>query len=336
MNNGCDFHVPSVRAVLHLSCEEDFFSECYLRRSSFYYNQAWEVIVIMMARGGNKLLPSEPETILIPICPFTMGSTDVEAKDLIQRYSDFDRRLFQRELPQHTVDVSAYRIGKAPITNTLFAAFVKAAGYRTTAEEEGWGFHWPDGIARVEGADWRHPVGPGSGIDDKMEHPVVEVSWHDAVAYCAWLAELTGKPYRLPTEAEWEKAARGTDGRRWPWGDEWEPMRCNCERRVGTTTPVAAYSPAGDSPFGCVDMVGNVWEWTSTTIGSEDPWPARFVYPYRPDDGREDMSLPTRRVGRGGSWTNDEPNCRCAFRFADPPGERYSNEGFRVAMSVVE
>ncbi len=290
----------------------------------------------MAATEHNNLPAFEPETMLIPAGPFIMGSTRAEVEELIRRYPDTDRRLFERELPQHTVHLPTYRIGKAPVTNTQFAAFVEATGYKTTAEKEGWGFHWPDKIAEVEGADWQHPAGPSSQIDDKMDHPVVQVSWHDAVAYCAWLAEITGKPYRLPTEAEWEKAARGTDGRRWPWGGEWHPESCNCERRVGDTTPVGKYSPDGDSPFGCVDMVGNVWEWTSTTIGSEDPWPSRFVYPYEPDDGREDMSLPTRRVGRGGSWTNDQRNSRCAFRFADPPSERYSNEGYRVALSIAQ
>lgn len=290
----------------------------------------------MAATEHNNLLAFEPETILIPAGPFIMGSTQAEVEELVRRYPDTDRRLFERELPQHAVDLPTYRIGKAPITNAQFAAFVEATGYKTTAEKEGWGFHWPDKIAKVEGADWQHPAGPSSQIDDKMDHPVVQVSWHDAVAYCAWLAEITGKPYRLPTEAEWEKAARGTDGRCWPWGDEWNPEFCNSERGVGDTTPVGKYSPDGDSPFGCVDMVGNVWEWTSTTIGSKDPWPSRFVYPYQPDDGREDMSVPTRRVGRGGSWTNDERNSRCAFRFADPPSERYSNEGYRVVLSIAD
>jgi len=291
---------------------------------------------MMMPKECDDLLVFEPETVLIPAGPFIMGSTEAEVEELIDRYPDTDRRLLERELPQHTVYLPAYRIGKTPVINTQFAAFVEATSYKTTAEKEGWGFHWPDRIAKVKGVDWRHPIGPSSRIDDKMDHPVVQVSWHDAVAYCAWLAEVAGKPYRLATEAEWEKAARGTDGRIYPWGDEWNPELCNCEWRVGGTTPVGKYSPTGDSPFGCADTIGNVWEWTSTTIGSTGPWPSRFVYPYLPDDGREDMSLPTRRVGRGGSWTNDKRNSRCAFRFADPPSERYSNEGFRVALSIVQ
>ena len=288
----------------------------------------------MTEERNDTLHPFEPTTVLVPAGSFIMGSTEAEVEELVRRYPDTERRLFEREVPQHTVQLSAYEIGQAPVTNAQFAAFIEATGYRTTAEKEGWGFHWPDKIAKIEGVDWQHPSGSGSNIDGKADHPVVMVSWYDAIAYCNWLAEVTGKPYRLPTEAGWEKAARGTDGRRWPWGDEWNPAFCNCNRQVGDTTPVGKYSPSGDSPYGCFDMIGNVWEWTSTTIGTKDPWPAPFVYPYRPDDGREDISLPTRRVGRGGSWTNDERNSRCAFRFADPPGERYSNEGFRVALTI--
>ena len=279
-------------------------------------------------------LSFEPETILIDAGQFIMGSTQGEVERLFHRYPDSDRRLFERELPQHTSELSSYRIGKAPLTNEEFAAFIGDTGYKTTAEQEGWGFHWPDKIAKVVGADWRHPAGSNSSIESKGDHPVVQVSWYDCIEYCAWLARATQRPYRLPTEAEWEKAARGTQGQSWPWGNYWNPSFCNCMRIIGDTTAVGKYSPAGDSPYGCVDIVGNVWEWTSTTIGSVEPWPARFVYPYDPADGREDLNIPTRRVGRGGSWTNDERNARCAFRFADLPSERYSNQGFRVALSM--
>jgi len=279
-------------------------------------------------------LPFEPDTILIPEGSFIIGSTDVEVNELIDRFPDTDKRLFERELPQHRVHLYTYHIGISPITNAQFSAFVRATEYKTTAGEEGWGFHWPGKIAKIEGCDWQHPTGPDSNLKGILDHPVVQVSWHDACAYCVWLVKVTGKPYRLPTEAEWEKAARGIDGRIWPWGNKWDANLCNCERLVNSTTSVGKYSPAGDSPFGCVDMVGNVWEWTSTTIGCLEPWPAHYVYPYDPNDGREDLSLPTRRVGRGGSWVNDRRNSRCAFRFADPPSERYSNQGFRVALRI--
>jgi formylglycine-generating enzyme required for sulfatase activity len=132
---------------------------------------------------------------------------------------------------------------------------------------------------------------------------VVLVSWHDAVAYCNWLAEVTGKPYHLPSEAEWEKGGRGSDGRIYPWGNQWDAKRCNSEEgSKGGTTPVGAY-PHGASPHGLLDMAGNVWEWTRSLWGEDWQKPS-FKYPYDPDDGREDLNAPASvcRVLRGGSW----------------------------------
>lgn len=117
----------------------------------------------------------------------------------------------------------------------------------------------------------------------------------------------------LPTEAEWEKAARGTDGRIFPWGNKWDPEICNTGFRFKGTTPVGKFSPRSDSPYGCSDMSGNVFEWTSTTIGNFEPWPAKYSYPYNPNDGRENQKVKTRRVGRGGSYSRGEIYCRTAF-----------------------
>jgi formylglycine-generating enzyme required for sulfatase activity len=278
----------------------------------------------------------EPEMIFIKEGFFIMGSTESEIEDLGKRYPETDKRLFDREAPKSNIFLPDYFIGKYPITNLQFEYFIQSTKYQTTAEKEKWGFHWLDKIIKIEGANWRNPTGIKSNIEHQMNNPVIQISWYDALEYCKWLAEITHKPYRLPTEAEWEKAARGTDGRIWSWGNEWNPNFCNCERRFGFTTPVGNFSSQGDSIYGCADMMGNVWEWTSTTIGSMQPWPSKFENPYKPDDGREDLNLPTRRVGRGGSWTNDQRNVRCAFRFADPPTERYSNQGFRIALDVLK
>jgi formylglycine-generating enzyme required for sulfatase activity len=142
-----------------------------------------------------------------------------------------------------------YHIAKTPTTVAQFAAFVRATGYRTYWEKQN------------DSWTWRTPRGEGSTIKGKSDHPVTNVYWDDAVAYCEWLSKRTGRSYRLPTRAEWEKAARGSDGRIYPWGN-WPPNEqlCNFKKNVGDTTPVGRYRN-GASPYGCLDMAGNVWEW---------------------------------------------------------------------------
>jgi formylglycine-generating enzyme required for sulfatase activity len=261
--------------------------------------------------------------ILIPAGEFLMGSNprvDPNASD--------------REQPQHLVYLPDYYLAKTPVTNAQFLAFVKATGYQTSAELEGWGWVYTGEVKQIEGADWQHPCGPQSDIAGKYDHPVVQVSWHDAVAYCHWLAEITGKPYRLPSEAEWEKGARGTDGRIYPWGNEWDTKRCNSrESGLGDTTPVGAY-PAGASPYGLLDMAGNVWEWTRSLWGKDWHKPS-FKYPYRPGDGRENLKAGDDAVPvlRGGSWYYDLDYTRCANRGRHSPGRRNLNFGFRVVVS---
>ena len=138
------------------------------------------------------------------------------------------------------------------------------------------------------------------------DRPVVHVSWDDAVAYAEWAGG------RLPSEQEWEKAARGIDGRIYPWGDEFDAARCNSrESGIGTTTPVGRYSPGGDSPCGCADMSGNVWEWTASE--------------YEPGSGR--------RVLRGGAFSNGVRLVRCACRVRNYPIVRLRNDGFRLVAA---
>ncbi len=276
----------------------------------------------------------EPELVKIPAGEFFMGSTPEEIEELLKRFPKTEKELLEREIPQHKVYLPEYFIGKYPVPNKEFAVFVKEAGYKTTAEEQGSGFVFVPEFKEVKSANWQHPFGPDSNIDNKPDHPVVQVSWYDAVEYCQWLSKKTSKKYRLPTEAEWEKAARGTDKRIFPWGNDWNPKICNVEYRIKDTTPVGKFSPQSDSPYGCADMCGNVFEWTSTTIGSLKPWPAKYKYLYNPNDGRENMNLKTRRVGRGGSYSRSEVYCRTAFRFADPPSDRYSAQGFRAVLGV--
>jgi len=160
---------------------------------------------------------------------------------------------------------------------------------------------------------------------------VVYVFWHDAVVYCRWLSEVTGRPYRLPSEAEWEKGARGTDGRIYPWGNQWDAERCNNkEGGKGDTTPVGAY-PQGASPYGPLDMAGNVWEWTRSLWGKDWKEPS-FKYPYDPDDGREDLEAEGYRVLRGGSWFFSRDLARCVERDGYLPVSSVSYVGFRLCV----
>ena len=234
------------------------------------------------------------------------------------------------ERPQHTIDLSYdYWMAKFILTNRQFSEFIKDAKHVTTAEKEG-GWHQKQ-VKYIKGVDWKHSTDQKDKWEDKEDHPVVQVSWDDAMAYCKWFnetfkSELGDLLLRLPTEAEWEKAARGAYGKEWPWGNEFDPSKCNSvEGRKGSTTPVGAYSSTGgDSPYGCADMVGDVWEWTHSLYTK---------YPYSAKDGREDETSRDSRVLRGGSFGNDRDLARCASRFNDAPDGRDEFIGFRVCVS---
>jgi formylglycine-generating enzyme required for sulfatase activity len=258
--------------------------------------------------------PFEPELVLIPAGEFLMGSDPNRDKDTRED-----------EQPQHKLYLPDYYIAKTPVTYAQYAAFVEA-GHKPPK-------HW---------SGQKPPQG-------KKDHPVVNVSWHDAMAYCKWLSEATSKPYRLPSEAEWEKAARGMDGRIYPWGDEWDAKRCNVKgiiaRLLGVlgisdgTTPVGAY-PQGASPYGVLDMAGNVREWTTTLWGRwirNDEFPD-FGYPYDPKDGRENLEVRDDNniiwVVRGGSWIRGRNVARCAFRDMYYPEWDRLDLGFRLCVAV--
>ncbi len=213
----------------------------------------------------------EPEMILIPAGEFLMGSDPAH-----------DRYARECERPQHTLYLPDYYLAKTLVTNIQYLNFIEETG-------------------RPKPKEWEE-YGPS---DFEYDRPVRGVSWGNAVAYCRWLAEFTGKPYRLPSEAEWEKGARGTDGRIWPWGDQWEHW--------------------GASPYGCLDMVCVVSQWTSSLYQD---------YPYDANDGREDLGawIEGCRVDRGGQATY-RWDMRCAFRDMTAWGIPFGG-GFRVAMSA--
>ena len=159
---------------------------------------------------------------------------------------------------------------------------------------------------------------------------MVAVSWYESLAYCRWLNAETGKSYRLPTEAEWEKAARGAKGRNYPWGKRFDAHRLNClegDQVVWSTSPVGIYSN-GSSPYGSLDMAGNVGEWTSSQYR---------IYPYNPDDGRENLDTDDDdlRVLRGGSWLDSRLPAQCGYRGGNFSFYRDDNVGFRVLVSPI-
>jgi formylglycine-generating enzyme required for sulfatase activity len=237
------------------------------------------------------------ETITPPVCDvpagrFLMGS--IPNRDSVAARESWTND----EQPQHTVTLPAYEIARYPVTVAEYACFVRAG--------------------RSEPSLWQKQRG-------KLDHPVVAVTWHDAVAYVEWLAAHTGEAWRLPSEAEWEKAARGPSASIYPWGDIFDQARCNTnESGLGTTTPVGSY-PTGASPYGVQDMSGNVWEWTSSWY---------VPYPYTVPVEREYAQSAENRVLRGGSWGYSARNARAACRDLDLPGNFRGSLGFRMVRAI--
>jgi formylglycine-generating enzyme required for sulfatase activity len=226
-----------------------------------------------------------PPLCAVPAGAFLMGSD-----------KRTDPQAYDSEQPQHSVTLTAFQIAKYPVTVAEYACFVRAG--------------------QMAPERWQQQL-------SKLDHPVVYVHWRDAVAYAGWLAAHTGQFWRLPSEAEWEKAARGTDGRIYPWGNQFDASRANTGKK--DTTPVGSY-PGGASPYGAQDMAGNVWEWTSSV---EKP------YPYNAGDGRERAESTGNRVLRGGSWWEEARVARAASRDFVAPGHlTYVGGGFRLALAA--
>ena len=193
----------------------------------------------------------------VPAGPFLMGNT-----------KDTDEMAYDDEKPQKQLNLPAYRISKYLITNAQYDAFVRDGGY--TAKR--WRACWTAAGLKWKG-DRSEPEKYG-GVFDLPNHPVVNVTWYEALAFCGWLGEKLGHPVTLPTEAQWEKAARGPDGRRYPWGPEITPQHANYdETGIGTTSAVGVF-PLGASPCGALDMSGNAWEWCLTRWREDYTQPA--------------------------------------------------------------
>ena len=216
----------------------------------------------------------------VPAGPFTMGSDPAN-----EHAPDPD------EAPEHRIVCRGFRIGRTPVTNAEYRLFVQATARPAPS-------HWPDGAVP----------------ESRELHPVTYVSWSDAAAFGRWAGGF------LPSEAQWERAARGDDSRLWPWGDE--PPTSEHAAFAGTDTAPVAKSPRGASPFGVLDLAGNVWEWTASSLRP---------YPYVAADGREDATSPEPRVVRGGSFIHGPGEIRCSYRHGMLPGAVDHYVGFRLA-----
>lgn len=220
----------------------------------------------------------------------------VPAGPFIMGSGEEDPKALDSEKPQQAaLDLDSFWIMRTEVTNAQYARCVEA------------------GVCTEPGSlNWNDP--------DYGEHPVAYVEWYQANAYAQWVGG------RLPSEAEWEKACRGTDGRLYPWGNEPPTSElANFNDNIGDTTPVGSY-PAGASPYGLLDMAGNIWEWTSSKYAD---------YPYDPNDGREDQDRMSERVLRGGSLDLSENGIRCAFRYYSFPVFRGGVFAFRVVSTVL-
>lgn len=229
-----------------------------------------------------------PETIRIQAGQFFMGTDAAEG-------------IPTNEQPRHLVSLDNFEMGRTEVTNAQYQAFVKATDFKNEK--------------------WQELYKPG------MEnHPALGINWDDAVAYCQWLTKLTGRTYRLPTEAEWEYAAGGSQGVVYSWGNGWDPALSNVGKLKKEPIAVASYPPNG---FGLYDMTGNVWEWCSDWYGENYYKETVERNPAGPITGE-------LRIQRGGGWNSPKEFCRISFRSRNPVDSRSSTTGFRVALSIAE
>lgn len=246
--------------------------------------------------GDPRIDPLQPAMCRIDAGSFRMGTDEAEVPALAKRFG-VPEDWFSKSTPAHEVELDAYEIARFLVTEAEYLTFVQDTQYWNLPT------HWRDGAPPAH----------------RSNHPVHGVHWRDILLYLEWLAEKSGVQYRVPTEAEWEKAARGSDFRVYPWGNRFEPMRCNTrETGVGQTTPVGIF-PGGAAVCGALDLSGNVEEYT-----------ADLYWPY-PGSKFSDSDYGSYRMTRGGSFALDADLARCDRRHGDAYA---SPTGFRLARSV--
>jgi len=236
--------------------------------------------------------------VLPPLCEVAAGSF------LMGSDRQRDPQMSDDEMKQSPRYVPAFRIGAYPVTVAEFACAVEAGAIKEPSR--GSNFTWQT-------------------QQQRPDHPVVCITWHQARAYATWLTKLTCQHWRLPTENEWEKAARGTDGRIYPWGNQWDMRKANAgESNINTTTPIGSYADQGDaSPYGVHDMSGNVWEWTGS----------RYL-PFSTVQTEDDADTATDRVLRGGSWNLYARDARVAYGIRGRVGTSENTSGMRLVLSA--
>lgn len=218
-----------------------------------------------------------------------------------------------------------YWIAKYPVTHAQFSEFIRDGGYTKEdlwtpegwkIKEEGWRYNKKKKQWNPSKSPWMQPILWKNEKFDSPDQPVIGVSWYEATAYCLWLRRITGMIITLPTQAQWQYAAQGDGKRTYPWGNRWNSKRCNTsESKIEQTTLVHAYEGKGDSPFGVVDMSGNIWEWCLTNY----------------ENGENILGKSARfRVMRGGSWYSDRKDARVASISSSQPMKRASDWGFRL------
>ncbi len=266
--------------------------------------------------------------VYIPAGEFLMGSTLADIQQMKEICPKCPDNYFSDQLPQHKVYLDAYWIDLTEVTNDQFADFLSHTGYRTTAEQKGSSYVMARGFSDfqyIQGADWISPAGPGSNIIGNGKAAVTQVSWDDAAAYCQWAER------RLPTEAEWEKAARGTDGRFFPWGNQVPDDQLLSFNYNALGPVVVGNYSAGASPYGLLDMAGNVWEWVSDFY-------SETYYQVSPDHNPQGPNRGDGHTFRGGSWASELNTgmvfVTTTFRLWNKPFIRSNVLGIRCAMDA--